>query len=195
MRLHLVTPPSVEPVTLAEAKNHRKVTHTADDEEILGLIAAATDLFEGETGRQLITATWRGTMDGFPPSWEPIRVLRAPLQSVTSITYVDGSGDTQTWDSSLYTVRTFAGPFATHGLIHPVAGESYPSTRRITDAVTVTFVAGYGAADSVPGAAKAAIKELIGGLYENRESDEEVMLHTNPAYQRVVTRFRLPVYA
>jgi uncharacterized phiE125 gp8 family phage protein len=37
----LVTPPAVEPVTLAEAKLHARVDGASEDQRILGLIRAA----------------------------------------------------------------------------------------------------------------------------------------------------------
>ena len=40
----------------------------------------------------------------------------------------------------------------------------------MTNCVTVRFVAGYGAASAVPETVKAAIKLLVGHLYEHREA-------------------------
>lgn len=196
MRLHLDTPPDGLPVTLAEVKNHRRVTFSADDSELTGLISAAVELVQGDTGRQLITATWRGTMDAFPASSEPIRIPLPPLQQVSEITYVDSAGVTRTWDEALYAVSTFSGPFASEGLVRPVYGESYPAVQRGIDAVTVTFIAGYGdTSTDVPLALRALVKDYVGGLYENRETHQDVVLHLNPVAERVLNRFRRPVYA
>src|SRR5262245_1528310 len=81
--LVLVTPPAVEPLTLGEVKVHLRVDHTADDEDISDLITAARELCEEQSGRSLATQTWRLELDRFP-AWS-FRLLRGPLQSVTSI--------------------------------------------------------------------------------------------------------------
>ena len=48
------------------------------------------------------------------------------------------------------------------------------------NAVTITFVAGYGAADQVPDEAKHAIKLILGHLYENREDVSTAPLRAIP---------------
>ena len=197
MRLHLDTAPTVEPLELETARLHRKIDDTADDDLITDFIEAARQLFEQETGRQVITATWRITMDRFPENGSLIRVPRAPLQSVSSIAYLDSSGVSQTWSSSEYTVKTYSGPFARHGEIYPAPDYTYPCTYPVPNAVTITLVAGYGdAATDVPQSVRATIETLLGDLYENREEViTETMVQTNPAFERLLARFRLPVFA
>ncbi len=51
----LLTPPAVEPVTLAEAKAYLRVEHGDDDDVIAALIAAARSHVEAQTRRVLIT--------------------------------------------------------------------------------------------------------------------------------------------
>lgn len=196
MRLHLVTKPVVEPVTLDEVTNHRKVDSTADDDLLLGMIEAARQTFEQETGRQVMTATWRGTLDRFPCAG-PIRIPRPPLLSVVSITYIDTAGASQTWSSSAYVVQTLAGPFARHGMVSLAHNETYPDTGAVENAVTVNFTAGYGATlDLVPQSVKTTILELIGDMYEHREEViTGTMVVPNPSLQRLLNRHRLPVYA
>ena len=93
---------------------------------------------------------------------------RPPLQSVTSITYVDDAGDTQTLSSSLYQVDTKSQP----GRIIPAYGESWPTVRSNTlNAVTVNFVAGYGDdPEDVPAGLRHAVKFLCGHWFEQRET-------------------------
>lgn len=198
MRLHLVTAPTVEPVTLEEARLHRRVDDSADDALITELIAAGRQIFEGETGRQLITATWRLDLDAFPASDRlPVIVPKAPLLTVTSITYLDSSGNSQTWSASEYTVRTYDGPFARPGMVYPSPDEEYPDTYPVRNAVSVNFTAGYGAdASLVPESVKATIKEMVGDLYEERESFiVGTTVSANPSFTRMLNRFRVPVYA
>ena len=59
-----VVDPASEPITLAEAKSHLRVTSNAEDALINSLIVAARDLCEHETGgRVLMTQTWELSLD------------------------------------------------------------------------------------------------------------------------------------
>ena len=66
MPLNLITPPAVEPVTLADAKAHLKVDTTDDDALITALITAARARAEWHTGRALITQSWTLWLDAWP---------------------------------------------------------------------------------------------------------------------------------
>lgn len=166
----LITPPVGEPITLTEAKAHIKVTWSAEDDLITRLIAGARQAFEDDTGRQLLTATWEMYLDCFPRfRTERIEVCNPPLDSVTSITYIDTAGASQTWSNTLYTVKALAGPHAGRGQIYPVADETYPLTRRIPNAVSILFDAGYGAAAAVPEEIKEALLAWISHHYLHRE--------------------------
>lgn len=197
MRLHLATGPAVEPISLDEAKLHRRIDGSAEDTLLSDLIVAARETFEEDTGRQLNTATWRLHLDRFPVGREPLVIPKAPLLAVSAITYVDVAGATQTWSAAEYTVTAPAGPYARQGYVAPVPAQNYPSTYRVADAVQVTFTAGYGAtAGDVPAAARAAIYDMLGDLYEHREGVVVgTIVSRNPALDRVLDRFRLPVYA
>lgn len=157
--------PTVEPITLAEAKAHSRVTITEDDAYIESLIAATRDRIEQFCKRSLLTQTWRLTLDRWP--WHRDIILPfPPLQSVSSITYVDTAGDTQTWSSSNYIVDTASTP----GRVRLAYAELYPSLRDQPNAVTITYVAGYGsAASSIPASIIHAAKILCGHYYDNRE--------------------------
>ncbi len=166
MGLSLVTAPAAEPVTLAEAKLHlRQEDSTADDTLITALIVAARENVEQFTRRALIEQTWKLWLDEFPSSGV-IYLPKSPLRSVVAVTYVDGAGAVQTLATTEYAIDTAATP----GRIYLAYDKSWPSTRAIQDAVRVEFKGGYGtAATAVPEGIKAAMKLIIGDLYENRE--------------------------
>lgn len=136
-------------------------TNTTSDPEILAWIIGAREYGETFTHRAFITQTWDDKRRGFPSSGEAIWLPKPPLVSVTSVTYVDTNGATQTWSASLYTVDAPAGPKARGGCLVPNYGESYPATRDQVNAVTIRFVAGYGAASTVPTLVKACLKEHV----------------------------------
>lgn len=161
MALTLVTAPTSEPVSLAEAKEHLRVTATDEDALITSLVGSAKESAETITGRALITQTWDLSLDSFP---QVIDIPKPPLVSVTSITYIDTAGATQTLASTEYTVDTKSEP----GRIVPAYGKSWPSTRDIVNAVTVRFVAGYGNATAVPKSIKQGMLMHIEHMFDNR---------------------------
>lgn len=163
--LALITAPTTEPITLAEAKKQCDVADSNDhnDVDLMSKIVAARVFIERALNRQLITATWDLKLDRFPCINEPLLIPLAPLVSVTSITYLDASGSSATWSSSNYRVSTSREP----GRIIPVVGQTYPTTYATIDAVTIRFVAGYGAASAVPETIKNAIKLLVRHWFEN----------------------------
>ncbi|RWK12530.1 head-tail connector protein [Mesorhizobium sp.] len=156
--------PAEAPVSLDEMKLH---LHAGDDEDTLiqAYIDAATAHLDGYTGiigRALVTQTWQQDFSGFSHS---LRLPLGPLESVSSVTYYDGSNVQQTLATSVYDKFTDAlGP---HVGLKP--GQSWPSTYTRPDAVRVTFVAGEDVAD-VPAPIKVAIMLLAANWYENRES-------------------------
>ena len=160
--------PSGEPVTLDAVKTHARIDGDHDNEAAQLLLRSATRHIEHLTARQFINATWQYTFDAWPASgvvWIP----KAPLVSVTSITYLDGDGATQTVSTDVYQAVTNEAP----GSIRLKYGQSWPSAREDTDAVTVTFVAGYGAdAANVPEVARFAIQRLGTFWYWNPGTSE-----------------------
>lgn len=165
MRTTRTSDPAKEPINLDEAKDHLRLDGTDDDAYLMGLIVAARDRAEQETRRAIITQTWQGLLDQFP-NGRTIWVRHPNLQSVSSVQYLDDDGDTQTFSSDNYTVST-DGVF---GRIVLNDGVSWPSTENKADAVTITFVAGYGDdANDVPQMLRQGIMFAIAHWYEFRE--------------------------
>ena len=169
--LSLVTAPSGEPVSLADVKAQLGIDSTSHDPVLRALLAAATRHVETITGRALLTQTWDAKFEEFPDDDDGLWLPKAPLRSVTSVTYTDANGATQTWSSSTYTVDAPAGPHAQRGRIYPNYGLLYPTTQDIPNAITVRFIAGYGTTSaSVPEELRHAIALLVGHWFENREA-------------------------
>ena len=179
MPLLLVSPPAEEPVSLAEAKLHLRVDFSDDDALITALITAARAAAETMTGRQLVTARWKLVLDSFPgpslmgvPAGTPfslpghaILIPKCPIQSLVSIQYLDMASTWQVMPATDYTVDLACEP----ARITPVFGKIWPITLPQIGAVTVTFDAGYGAANTVPEGLKSWIKLRVGSLYAHRE--------------------------
>lgn len=175
MSLVQTSPPSVEPVTTTNQKDWMRVDGSDEDTLIGNLAAASRAYIEMSTSRQMITSTWEYKFKAFPTG--DIVIPISPLQSVSSITYVDTASDTQTWSSELYTVDTASDV----GRVRPIYNEDYPDSRGYEQDVVVTFIAGYGDASSdVPDTALTAIKLLASNWFENRESNAAITLKEVP---------------
>jgi len=192
--LRLTTPPSVEPLTLPEAKSWLRVDVADDDTLITDLIKDAREFVENHTAMALLTQTWLYTMDYFPPldmsymlirqprAWLPqtrqfqgsgggvIRLPLPPLQSVVAVRYADpDTGALLTADPSTWQVDTTSFP----GRLAPAYGQVWPVTRFQPAAVQVTFTAGWGdTGDAVPGIYKRAVRMLVACWYENRGDNQ-----------------------
>jgi uncharacterized phiE125 gp8 family phage protein len=165
----LKTAPAVEPITTSEAKLHLKLdSDTTDDTLIAALITAARETIENLTGRALINQTWEMALEEWPEDEDELKLYPSPLSSVTSVTYTDVDGITQTWSPTTgYTADTYSIP----GQLLLRYGQYWPVNREIENSILITYVCGYGAASSsVPGPLKAAMLLLIGHWYENREA-------------------------
>lgn len=162
--LRVVTAPALEPVALEQAKEHLRVDIANDDLLIGSLITTARQALEQELGRALITQTFDYVLDEFPADGV-IRLPRGPLQSVTSLTYIDSAGASQVWASSNYVVDLYSDP----PRLSLAPNKSWPTLQDRIAAVTVRCVAGYGLTPaSVPGPIQQAMLLVIHHLYENR---------------------------
>lgn len=157
-----VTAPAEEPITLAEAKLNLRVDQTAEDSLITALIKTARQAAEHRSNTALITQTLDYYLDRFP-CWE-IELPQGPLQSISSITYVDTDGATQTLNSAEYLVDVAH----ERGRITPAFGNVWPATREQINAIKIRYSAGYGAAAAVPSEIKQWMHLAIATWYENR---------------------------
>lgn len=184
--LSITTPAATDPVALTEAKAHLRVDHSDEDTLITSLISAATQWAQNYTRRQFVTATFTMTLDGFPAG-KAIELPRPPLVSVTTFTYTDTNGDSQTVAGSVYGERVDSVP----GRLHLLSGQSWPATLVQDGVVSIVYVAGYGAASAVPESVKAAINLLVAHWYEHRE---EVIVGTITSRVQVAAESLLNAY-
>lgn len=179
----VTTAPAAELVTLIQAKAHCRITTTDEDTLVTSLLTAARAHLEHECRRAFINQTVTLTADAFPRlacrgrwAWEwdgdrlyPDDAMRLPwgrVQSVTSVSYVDANGVSQTMDAAAYHVDTASEPCR----VTPAYGTCWPITRCQTGAVTVVYVAGYGAtAASVPVPIYQAALLLINHFFVERQ--------------------------
>lgn len=183
MSITITVQPAEEPVTLAEAKLQVELIGDAHDTMLTSLIVAARRYVEARTHRGLVSQTRVLRMDRFPPV---ITLREGLLTSVSSVTYVDPAGDTQTLAPADYQVDQYSDP----PRIAPAYGLAWPATRDQFDAVTVTYVCGYADATAVPEDIKSAIKLVIGDMFANRESGIVGTIYTaNPAVNNLLAGY------
>lgn len=164
-RWAITSAPATEPLTRSEVKNYLKIASgiTADDSLIDSLIVAARNVVQRYTRRLLITQTVTEKRDkltelnSFPLFW-------GPVTSITSVSYLDTAGASQTLSTSVYGTDLYDSP----ARIYLKNLQSWPLVYDQRDAVTIVYVAGYANAASVPDELKAAMYLLIADMYENR---------------------------
>jgi uncharacterized phiE125 gp8 family phage protein len=162
--LTTITPPSVEPVAIADAREHCRAS-AADDAYLLGCIAAARDHAERLTQKALIQRTLQETYAAFNDDGLPFSI--SPVSSVTSVTYTDQTGANVTLNASQYTLTEV------NGLprIVPAFGVTWPVARAVPDAVRVQYVAGMAtSAAGVPAAIRQWLLLTVGYLFVQREA-------------------------
>jgi len=173
------TGPAKEPITLSELKSRLRLSQTATefDGELRQLLKAAVQRVEEETARRLLTQTVALKLDDFPVGKE-LEIRLAPIQSLTSIQYIDTEGATQTVSSSEYHTDLASTP----PRVWMKDGYTWPTVQYQTpNAVTVTFQAGYDDdAANLPQSAILAVVEAVKlGWRACADGDEK-------AYQRHV---------
>jgi len=156
--------PTVEPLTLAEAKMHLQQAFSHEDSYITTLIKVARSLVETVTDRSLLSQTWVKRQDSFT---SPVLLLKTPIVAISNITYAPTATTTQTLSSSLYQADLTSKVCR----LFPADGTSWPTTASIVNAVSITYTTGYGAtAAAVPEALKHAMLLILRYLYDNRAS-------------------------
>lgn len=158
--IKLITPPALEPITLADAKEHLRIDGTADDAYLTGLISVARETCENYTRMAFLTQTWDMVLDatGFC-----IDLPRPPLQSVTGIYVTDDVAVETTVDPLSYRVDMISEP----GRVFLKPGYTWPYYTSPAG-FRVRYTAGYTTAASVPNGLRKAVKLLTAYLYENR---------------------------
>lgn len=155
---HTVTvAPASEPVSAAEAKAQCRIDGTAEDTWLATTIAAETAYIEKLCGICIVSRTLTAKCDSFA-DFANLPIL--PLGAVSSVSYVDAGGTTQTLSSSVYEVRS---DNLTASIVLK-SGQSWPSIQT-GSRITVTATAGFA---SVPPDLKLAVLLLVADRYDNR---------------------------
>jgi uncharacterized phiE125 gp8 family phage protein len=182
--LHLITPPTDEVVTAAEAQAQVPLLAAASDQLLEALIAAAVSQIDpaggGWLGRALRPQTWELRLSGFPSGYycgsgytrdfkkyNAIELPYPPQLLVDSVKYDDGDGVERTL--AVDTDYRVLGGGTGKSYIAPVYNGSWPSSVRCdAEAVRVRFTSGYEnetAGDELPASIKQAVLLMVKHLY------------------------------
>lgn len=161
--IKVITAPTAEPITLAEAKANLRVFGSDEDADITRMIRVARQMAEERLNRALMPQVLAFGADGFGCA---LRVPRPPLREVDSIKYVDADGVEQTLTGTVYLLDDFVDP----PTISAAYGSPWPTTRTQPGAVVVQYQAGYADAASVPEPIRQWILLAINAFYEHRSA-------------------------
>lgn len=157
-----LTPPVIEPVSLAEAKDFLRILAADEDELLSTLITAARLMIEAASGRLLIEQGWRIVLDAWPQGGE-IRLPLSPARSLTAARVYPANGSAEVVAPSALTLVEGSDP-----PLIAVAGP-VPAPGRARAAIEIDLVAGFGPTrDTVPAPLRQAVLRLACRWFEHR---------------------------
>lgn len=163
MAYKVTTAPVLFPFTTAYVKTWLKIPASVTSEDTLvdDLVKTAVSEAEQGTGRALLTQTIEDYFD----CWQScgLRLSVAPIQSVTSVSYLSG-GSYVVWNAANYSTDLVTEP------CRIIAKNGFPShDTDVPNAIKVIYVAGATAATGIPRTTMQSMLQRIAFLYENRE--------------------------
>jgi uncharacterized phiE125 gp8 family phage protein len=186
MTYALITPPSAEVLTLAEAKAHLRLDASDEDDLVTSLIRVAREHLERTTGLCLMTQGWRLYLDSVSEDGV-IQIARGPVQSIESVTVYDAEGQAASVSLEGHVLDGRGRPVRLM-LRQPI----WPG--RAVNGIEIDFTAGFGtAATDVPDALKRAMLTHAAQMFSCRgvvAPDEQPAL-IPPGYDRLVAPFLL----
>lgn len=182
MSLHLITPATEFPLTVAQVQGRLHIDSGDDNEYIDLLIKSVTGLVDGGDGmlgRALCRQTWEYRLKGF--GCGKIEIPLPPLVSVSSVKYLDATETEQTLVVDTDYVVIDQGDLPS--IVQPARGKMWPITAcNRPDAVRIQFLCGYLTANIPPHLTGLLLRE-IGKAYENRDEN------LDPDYSEII-RYR-----
>lgn len=157
------SPPATEPVTLAEAKAHLRVTHNADDAYITTLIKTARGSIEAQTGLGLISQGWSVFLDDWPEQG----IIELPLAPVLDIADIKVHGEDETFaiiDPAHYYEDKVSRP----ARIILRGSRHWAAPGRAANGIEILLTIGFA---SVPEPLREAVLQLVGHWHETRGDD------------------------
>lgn len=160
----VVVGPASEPLDLDQVRAQVRQIQGVDDTSLLDFIARVRGCVEDYLHRSLITQTREQVMDCFPRG--PVELQFGPVQSLTSITYLDEAGAENTEDNADYDIDIYSVP----ARVQPRFGRIWPVLSPGLARVRIRYTAGYGTTyETIPQGIKTGMMFMVGHFYEHRE--------------------------
>jgi uncharacterized phiE125 gp8 family phage protein len=177
-----LTGPALEPLSLAEAKLHLRVSGPDEDALIQTLIRSARETIERETGLILIDQGWRLILDGWPPS-SVIRVPLRPLKTLDAVRILNADAVPSALAVTLFDVAPVA---------CAIRLKSRPADPlRPLSGIELDVTIGHGLPADIPAALIQAIQMMVAFWFENR-GDAQLPIGLPESVLRLIAPFRAP---
>lgn len=172
-----------EPIGIEEAKRQCGVANDVGhfDADFARWIVSARRQVEHDAQVVFCTGTFTYKLNEFPRCAEYLEIpCVRPVTAITSISYLDTSGASQTWSSIEYTLDASGQT----PIVKLNYGYLWPVIQDVVNPVTITFVAGYASVYAMPSQYRDAVILKVRSSYktaigEDPKRDEE-------AYDRVI---------
>lgn len=171
-----LTAPTVELLTLSEAKAQLRVDFSEDDSFISSLIPVARDRCEQYCNRTFTEATAAILFDGFPEGKTPLYVPLPNVTSVDAVSYIDEDNASQAVAGTTYN--------AEFQYLWPAASWPTDATQGVRVAVTT-------GAPVDTDAVKQAMLLILTDLYEYRGDLTERQVYDNKAAMMLLQPYRV----
>lgn len=170
-------------ISTSDMKDFLRVTGSDDDAIIGAYVASATEAAKMHLRRAILTETFVMRMDRFSDidadkaldrlgagthlahkgtvlgAIDEIELPYMPIQSITSVVTYDDANNSSTFDSASYLLDGQGGRLILND------GYTWPTDLRDSNAVEITFVAGYGSGN-IPAPILEAIRMMVANMYE-----------------------------
>jgi len=156
----VITEPTIEPITIDEAKDAIGIDHDSDDVRIDGYIRTARSFAEDFCGLRIMEQTVEISYDGWPSSIIELDVW--PLQTIDSIKY-DDTASPITEQTLVVDTDYYADVIKEGGRVATITG--WPSTAAKPNPIRIRMTAGYASQALVPETLKDGIKAYVVYLY------------------------------
>jgi len=164
MKKKLVTPPTEEPISLAEAKLYLRMDHDNEDVLIQSMVTAAREYCEQVQRRVYMNQQW----ELYPDTVEKSYTLKhpTPVRAIDSVVYhlADGTDQTLAAEKYVLDARSLTEP-AKLFLLESPSGKIDPYKP-----ITITADCGFEETSDMPKRWMQAMYLLMGHWYENREA-------------------------
>lgn len=182
--MRIINPPTVEPITLIEARKQCKVDAEGtplaheDDSLILIFISAAREWAEAYMGRTVAPTGVEISFKAFPAA--DIVLESGPVLGVPVVAYTNLLGVEVILSPLVYALNDTK-PIS---VLRLNIGQVWPVAIAEADAVRVRYTIGFSddtaSPKAMPASVKTAILLVLGHLYRNRENSVEKALSTIP---------------